>query len=77
MDELLDEQALPSLLHDPYGNYVLQRTLAVGSPRHLSILRERVKPHLPALRTTLYGKRIHAKLVRHMPDLANATTPPV
>lgn len=70
--ELLEADSLSSLLHDPFGNYVVQRILQVGSDAELKLLLERVGPHMGGLRDTLYGKRIQAKLLKRFPQLAVA-----
>ena len=39
------------------------------SPHQVSMLLAKVQPHMATLRSTLYGKRIQAKLVRRFPQL--------
>ena len=58
-----------ALLHDPFANYVIQTLLTVGSDEEVTGLLGRIQPHMPTLRSTLYGKRIQAKLVRRFPQL--------
>jgi hypothetical protein len=58
-----------TLLHDPFANYVIQTLLTVGSDDEVSMLLSKVQPHMATLRSTLYGKRIQAKLVRRFPQL--------
>lgn len=67
IEELLEPVALGRLLHDPYGNYVVQRILQVGTDAELRLLQERIAAHMPSLRNTLYGKRIQAKLLKLFP----------
>lgn len=56
--ELVESPALPRLLQDAYGNYVIQSALAVSSGAlHVAVV-EAIKPFLPALRGTPHGKRI-------------------
>ena len=69
VDELLEPPALGRLLHDPYGNYVVQRVMQVGSDAELRLFQERVAPHVSSLRNTLYGKRIQAKLLKVFPNM--------
>ena len=43
--------------------------LTVGNDDEVRVLLEKLQPHLKTLRSTLYGKRIHAKLFRRFPHL--------
>jgi len=70
VEEVTTEACLGRLLHDPYGNYVIQRLLQVAGPDSLTLIGARLEPHMGSLRNTLYGKRIHAKIVKALPDLA-------
>ncbi|KAJ1622734.1 puf protein [Pavlovales sp. CCMP2436] len=65
--ELLEPAALGRLLHDPYGNYVVQRMLQVATEAEQRLMLERVAAHGPSLRNTLYGKRFQAKLLKQFP----------
>ena len=47
----------------------MQTLLTVGSDEEAALLLEKLAPHLKTLRGTLYGKRIHAKLLRRFPHL--------
>jgi hypothetical protein len=67
--EITAAKSLGQLLHDPFANYVVQTLLTVGSDEEASNLLEKLHPHLKSLRSTLYGKRIHAKLLRRFPHL--------
>jgi len=67
--ELISTRALATLLHDPFANYVMQTLLTVISDEEIETLVDRMGPHLPSLRSTLYGKRIQAKLHRRCPKL--------
>lgn len=62
-------KALGQLLHDPFANYVVQTLLMVGNDEEAALLLDKLLPHLKTLRGTLYGKRIHAKLLRRFPHL--------
>ena len=62
-------KTLGQLLHDPFANYVVQTLLTVGEEEEVRGLLEKLQPHLKTLRSTLYGKRIHAKLVRRFPHI--------
>jgi len=67
--EITSAKSLGQLLHDPFANYVLQTLLTVGGEAEAALLLEKLQPHLKTLRSTLYGKRIHAKLLRRFPHL--------
>jgi len=67
--ELTAARTLGTLLHDPFANYVLQTLLTVGSDEEVALFVEKIQPYLSNLRSTLYGKRIQAKLFRRCPKL--------
>ena len=48
--EIADPERLPRLLLDGFGNYVVQRALAVAPPDLYAVLVEHVRPHLALLR---------------------------
>lgn len=56
--ELLSSSRLGQLLQDPYGNYVVQSALAVSKGAIHAALVEAIRPHVPALRSSPFGKRI-------------------
>jgi len=70
--ELQSSSSLVTLLHDPYANYVIQTLLTVGSDDEVRMLLAKIQPHMASLRSTLYGKRIQAKLARRFPQLRTA-----
>ena len=46
------------VLQDPFGNYVVQSCLSVvKGPVHEALV-EKIRPHLHAIKTSPYGKRI-------------------
>lgn len=53
---------LERLLHDPYGNYVLQTSLDSSSQQQFERLSERLAPLLPKVKNTPHGRRIAARL---------------
>lgn len=56
--ELITSSALGQLLQDPYANYVIQSALqATKGPLHMSLV-DAIRPHVPVLRSSPYGKRI-------------------
>ena len=49
------------MLQDPFGNYVVQSCLSVvKGPVHAALV-EKIRPHLHAIKTSPYGKRILAR----------------
>jgi hypothetical protein len=67
--ELIDPQNLPSLLQDPYGNYVVQTALSMADMPLKRQMVEAIRPHLPGLRNTPYGKRIQNKILKETPGV--------
>ncbi|CAI2166966.1 15262_t:CDS:10 [Funneliformis geosporum] len=64
IDEMLNKNRLDKLLRDSYANYVVQTALDYADPLLRSQLVECIRPLLPAIRNTPYGKRIQGKLHR-------------
>jgi len=64
IDELMQADTLPVLLQDPYGNYVIQTALTIASVEQRNRLIDEIRPLLPALRNTPYGKRIQNKITK-------------
>ncbi|KAJ7570225.1 hypothetical protein O6H91_01G110600 [Diphasiastrum complanatum] len=56
--ELITSSSLGQLLHHEYANYVIQCALSVSKGALHTNLVEALRPHLPALRSSPYGKRI-------------------
>ena len=56
--EIMTSPLLDRLLMDPYGNYVVQSTLSVTKGQLHSELVERIRPHLPLIKNSPFGKRI-------------------
>uniref|UniRef100_A0A7S0XE80 PUM-HD domain-containing protein n=1 Tax=Mantoniella antarctica TaxID=81844 RepID=A0A7S0XE80_9CHLO len=56
--EIMTSPLLDRLLMDPYGNYVVQSTLSVTKGVLHSELVERIRPHLPLIKNSPFGKRI-------------------
>ncbi|KAF4973412.1 hypothetical protein FSARC_306 [Fusarium sarcochroum] len=62
VDELLRQQEMERLLRDSFANYVIQTALEYATPHHKYRLVEAIRPILPQIRTTPYGRRIQAKI---------------
>jgi hypothetical protein len=75
ISELLNRDRLERLLRDPYANYVVQTALDYADPLQRSQLVDCIRPLLPAVRNTPYGKRIQSKLQRD-PMASGTITPP-
>ncbi|TFK76682.1 ARM repeat-containing protein [Pluteus cervinus] len=64
IEELLNRSRLEKLLRDSYGNYCVQTALDYAEPNQRALLVEGIRPVLPLIRNTPYGKRIQNKLQR-------------
>ncbi|TFK30678.1 pumilio-family RNA binding protein [Coprinopsis marcescibilis] len=64
IEELLNRSRLEKLLRDSYGNYCVQTALDYAEPAQRALLVEGIRPVLPLIRNTPYGKRIQNKLQR-------------
>jgi hypothetical protein len=62
IEEMLQPVELDRLLRDSFANYVIQTALDYANPAMKNRLVEAIRPHLPAIRTTPYGRRIQAKI---------------
>lgn len=62
--ELNNREVLERLIRDSFGNYVVQTALDYSNPIERSALVESIRPLLPAIRNTPYGKRFSSKLHR-------------
>jgi hypothetical protein len=63
--ELLNPGEIDRLLRDSFGNYVIQTALDYASPMSKHRLIEAIRPILPSIRATPYGRRIQAKIQTH------------
>jgi hypothetical protein len=62
IEEMLQPSELDRLLRDSFANYVIQTALDYANPAMKTRLIEAIRPHLAAIRTTPYGRRIQAKI---------------
>jgi hypothetical protein len=62
IEEMLQPSELDRLLRDSFANYVIQTALDYANPAMKNRLIEAIRPYLPAIRTTPYGRRIQAKI---------------
>ncbi|KZT58397.1 ARM repeat-containing protein [Calocera cornea HHB12733] len=64
VEEFLNRAKLEKLLRDSFGNYCVQTALDYAEPPQRMALVEGIRPILPLIRNTPYGKRIQSKLQR-------------
>lgn len=62
IEELLDPTELEKLLRDSYANYVIQTALDYAPNDMCLRLIESIRPILPSIRQTPYGRRIQSKV---------------
>jgi len=73
--ELSDSERIRELMMDPFGNYVIQRALAVSTHAQAVQLVEAMKPHLLSstgggIKNTAGGRRILAKISKRFPNFS-------
>jgi len=66
--EIADPGRILELLQDGYANYVIQKALAVQHPV-IPYLVQQIRPHLPAIKNTPYGKKLTAKILKKFPEV--------
>ncbi|KAF6841318.1 RNA-binding protein [Colletotrichum musicola] len=62
VEELLTPGEIERLLRDSYANYVIQTALEYATPHSKYRLVDAIRPILPSIRSTPYGRRIQAKI---------------
>jgi hypothetical protein len=62
IEELMNSDELEKLMRDSYGNYVIQTALEFAPPDLCVHLIDSMRPILPAIRQTPYGRRIQSKV---------------
>ncbi|KAL7203051.1 hypothetical protein ACSBR1_034488 [Camellia fascicularis] len=58
IQELINNRRLDQIMQDPYGNYVIQAALNHSKGNLHAALVEAIRPHVPVLRTSPYGKKV-------------------
>ncbi|GMY16202.1 pumilio homolog 12 [Fagus crenata] len=58
IQELIDNPRLDQIMQDPYGNYVIQAALNQSKGALHIALVAAIRPHVPVLRTSPYGKKV-------------------
>lgn len=62
IEELVDSPYLDKLLRDSYANYVIQTALDYAEAGTRQRLVDNIRPIIPSIRSTPYGRRIQSKL---------------
>ena len=62
IEEMLNANELEKMLRDSFANYVVQTALDYADPDTKASLVEAIRPILPAVRSTPYGRRIHGRI---------------
>ncbi|XP_062076406.1 pumilio homolog 12 [Humulus lupulus] len=62
IQELIDNPKLDQIMQDPYGNYVVQVAIELAKGSLHAKLVDAIKPHVAALRTSPYGKKVLSNL---------------
>jgi hypothetical protein len=65
VEEMLLQTEMERLLRDSFANYVIQTALEFSTPHQKYRLVEAIRPILPQIRTTPYGRRIQAKIAAY------------
>ena len=63
IEEMLNSNELEKMLRDSFANYVVQTALDYAEPDTKTRLVEAIRPILPAIRQTPYGRRIQSKIL--------------
>lgn len=63
IDEMLNANELEKMLSDSYANYVVQTALEYADAETRTKLVDAIRPILPAIRQTPYGRRIQNKIM--------------
>lgn len=63
IEEMLNSNELEKMLRDSFANYVVQTALDYADPETKTHLVEAIRPILPSIRQTPYGRRISSKIL--------------
>jgi len=63
IDEMLHTNELEKMLRDSFANYVVQTAMDYADPDTKARIIEAIRPILPAIRQTPYGRRIQGKIM--------------
>ena len=62
IDEMLNANELERMLRDQFANYVVQTAVDAATGETRARVMEEIKPILPSIRQTPYGRRLQAKI---------------
>lgn len=62
IEEMMRNGELDKMIKDPYANYVIQTALDFADPECKATLIEAIRPLLPSIRSTPFGRRIQTKI---------------
>lgn len=63
IEEMLNANELEKMLSDSFANYVVQTALEYADPETKTKLVDAIRPILPSIRQTPYGRRIQSKIM--------------
>ena len=63
IEEMFNSNELEKMLSDSFANYVVQTALDYADPETKNKLVEAIRPFLPTIRQTPYGRRIQSKIL--------------
>lgn len=75
VEEILAPGEMEKLIRDNYANYVIQTALEYATPLKKAALVEAIRPVLPSVRSTPYGRRIQAKIHNYDGRTSGQVTP--
>ncbi|ANB11297.1 Puf4p [Sugiyamaella lignohabitans] len=75
IEELVRSPKLDELLRDSYANYVIQTALDYAQPAVRQRLVDNIRPIIPSIRSTPYGRRIQSKLSSGQAASSGSVTP--
>jgi Pumilio-family RNA binding repeat len=75
VEEMLNSNELEKMLRDSYANYVVQTALDFVDPGMRAKLVDVIRPILPSIRGTPYGRRIQTKILSQGGDAAAEVAP--
>eukprot|EP00163_Fabomonas_tropica_P031945 TRINITY_DN77_c0_g2_i1.p1 TRINITY_DN77_c0_g2~~TRINITY_DN77_c0_g2_i1.p1 ORF type:complete len:939 (-),score=284.15 TRINITY_DN77_c0_g2_i1:598-3414(-) len=64
--EMCDKDVVYALIHDPYGNYVIQKGLSVAPRQQHDQLINFIKPHIHSMSNIPYAKRLLERVLKEI-----------
>lgn len=75
IEEMLQGNELEKMLRDSFANYVVQTALEFADPAMKTRMTEAIRPILPSIKQTPYGRRIASKILGSSDNGRTNTTP--